>query len=421
MVRLAALGFAASATLARSSRVPLADELPPVVLVPGLTGSAMEARLTGASMPHFWCQTDSHGEWVKAWLNPVDLLPEEKDCLVARLVLTYNATDDSYANLPGVELRASGFGGQGNDVLYRYEFGELVAHLRTLGYVLGQNLYRAPYDWRLAGDAHERQSHGVGGFYEQLKGQLEEAVQRSGRPAVLLSHSLGCPTSLYFLHNFVSDDWKAAHLHSWVAFAGPWLGGATQASAYLGGWNLGLPSWLIPHDYVKPVQVNATSGVWISPHPLAFGNRTIVVTPSRNYTAADVPALVSIVGEGSWGSQTRALFDKKSLDLGLIQRPPSQVHMLNWYSTGVKTAERFEYANDLRKGFDDAPTTTIYGDGDGLVNLISLQQVEHVWPGGDKVETRAFPGVSHFGMLTDHTVLGALGDYLTGSRHPIYV
>ena len=31
--------------------------------------------------------------------------------------------------------------------------------------------------------------------------------------------------------------------------------------SYLGGWTLGLPSWLISHDYVRPVQVNASSAL----------------------------------------------------------------------------------------------------------------------------------------------------------------
>merc|ERR1712099_39069 len=113
---------------------------------------------------------------------------------------------------------------------------------------------------------------GVGGFYPQLKSLIEQSVQSSGKRAVVLSHSLGCPTMLYFFHNFVSEEWRAANMHGWLALSGPWLGSTMQANAYLGGWSLGLPTWLLPHDYVKQVQVNASSGVWLSPSPLAFGD-----------------------------------------------------------------------------------------------------------------------------------------------------
>ena len=66
---------------------------------------------------------------------------------------------------------------------------------------------------------------------------------------------------LYFFHKYVTEDWRADHIHGWVALSGPWMGGIVQVSAYLGGWNLGLPSWLVPHDYVKRVQVNASSSM----------------------------------------------------------------------------------------------------------------------------------------------------------------
>ena len=71
----------------------------------------------------------------------------------------------------------------------------------------------------------------------------------------------GCPTILYFFHKYVSEDWKANNIHEWVALSAPWMGGANLVESYLGGWTLGFPSWLIPHDYVRRVQVNASSNL----------------------------------------------------------------------------------------------------------------------------------------------------------------
>ena len=76
---------------------------------------------------------------------------------------------------------------------------------------------------------------------------------------MVLSHSLGCPTILYFFHKYVSADWNAKHIHGWIALSGPWMGGANLVESYLGGWTLGVPTWLVPHDYVRSVQVNASS------------------------------------------------------------------------------------------------------------------------------------------------------------------
>eukprot|EP00931_Biecheleriopsis_adriatica_P047269 TRINITY_DN27223_c0_g1_i3.p1 TRINITY_DN27223_c0_g1~~TRINITY_DN27223_c0_g1_i3.p1 ORF type:complete len:355 (+),score=56.96 TRINITY_DN27223_c0_g1_i3:38-1102(+) len=301
----------------------------PLILVPGLTGSPLEVKMQKVHMPHFFCKGDTHDTWMKVWVDPLQMLPEEIDCTLKRLTLTYDAESDSYSNLPGVEIRALGWangtreGATSIDKMYTYEFGTMMSHLtEKLSYELGRDMFVAPYDWRLAGDAHSHVTNGVGGLYGQLKQLVEEAVARQGRKAVVLSHSLGCPTMLYFFHNYVTESWREEYIHGWVALSGPWMGGATQVSAYLGGWTLGLPKWLLPHDYVKKVQVNASSGVWLSPHPGAFGDLPLATTPSRNYTAADLPELIAKVGWQAGGSQTVSLFRKLRDPFGEIQRPP---------------------------------------------------------------------------------------------------
>eukprot|EP00931_Biecheleriopsis_adriatica_P047268 TRINITY_DN27223_c0_g1_i2.p1 TRINITY_DN27223_c0_g1~~TRINITY_DN27223_c0_g1_i2.p1 ORF type:complete len:365 (+),score=48.34 TRINITY_DN27223_c0_g1_i2:38-1132(+) len=229
----------------------------PLILVPGLTGSPLEVKMQKVHMPHFFCKGDTHDTWMKVWVDPLQMLPEEIDCTLKRLTLTYDAESDSYSNLPGVEIRALGWangtreGATSIDKMYTYEFGTMMSHLtEKLSYELGRDMFVAPYDWRLAGDAHSHVTNGVGGLYGQLKQLVEEAVARQGRKAVVLSHSLGCPTMLYFFHNYVTESWREEYIHGWVALSGPWMGGATQVSAYLGGWTLGLPKWLLPHDYV---------------------------------------------------------------------------------------------------------------------------------------------------------------------------
>jgi hypothetical protein len=47
-----------------------------------------------------------------------------------------------------------------------------------------------------------------------------------------------------------------------------------------------------------------------------------------------------------------------------------------------------------------------------LVNLLSLKQVEEVWPKDPQTSTKVFPNCTHFGMLSDPRVLTALAEYL---------
>lgn len=394
---------------------------PPVILVPGLLGSVLEMKLHNAKMPHMFCTTNTKGEWKRLWLNPFALLPVQKECTIDQLTLIYNASDDSYANLPGVELRAKGFGSGFDDWMYKFEFGHMTRYLRSaLGYSLGDDLFLAPYDWRLAGDAHSRRTNGVGGFYPQLQTLIEKAVQNRGRRAVVLSHSLGGPTMLFFFHNFVTDAWKAKHIESWFALSCPWLGSSIQLAAYLSGYNLGAS--FVPHSYVRKVQVKSASGVWLSPHPAAFGDAPLVITPSRNYSAADVAMLVSMVGESSGGQQVLKMMAKNTSDLSRIQSPPTNVRVFNWYSTGVQTGHTFVYDSDIQPGFDKAPKWTSWSDGDGVVNRVSLSVPERLWPSvaSSPLQTRVFSNCSHFGILSDIRMLQALEDYLMGVRVDVH-
>ena len=98
----------------------------------------------------------------------------------------------------------------------------------------------------------------------------------------------------------------------------------------------------------------------------------------------------------------------------LETRVPKQIPMtgFNEFNPGIKTGEAFIFDSDLHDGFDKAASKTLWGDGDGLVNLLSLKQVEDVWPKDPQTSTKVFPNCTHFGMLSDPRVLTALAEYL---------
>lgn len=154
-----------------------------------------------------------------------------------------------------------------------------------------------------------------------------------------------------------------------------------------------------------------------------FGNLVLASTPSRNYTAADIPGLISFIGKEAGGDQTVSLFKKLQKPLGDMQRPPINVPVHNWYSTGVATAEMYVYSQDISEGFNQAPKNTIFGQGDGIVNLLSLQQPELVWQTSDNqtLDSRVFPNCSHFAILSDDRVLAALTTLLSKPAATIFV
>merc|ERR1712039_578538 len=91
--------------------------------------------------------------------------------------------------------------------------------------------------------------------------------------------------------------------------------------------------------------------------------------------------------------------------------------MHNWYSLGVSTSERYEYSKEITPGFNEAPSETYYGDGDGIVNDVSLKAIDTMWSATETapVESQVFKGASHVGILSDSRVMTALTDYLNST------
>ncbi len=70
--------------------------------------------------------------------------------------LKYDSQTNSYANLPGVQVRVPGFGDTNtveflddNENEHSAYFQTLVEYFEGKGYVKGKTIRAAPYDWRL--------------------------------------------------------------------------------------------------------------------------------------------------------------------------------------------------------------------------------------------------------------------------------
>lgn len=110
---------------------------------------------------------------------------------------------------------------------------EALQQLRAMGYKDGQNLFGAPYDWRLppselikrglVDDSNERN------YYEYLKYVCEIAVKtNNGMKVMLCSHSMGCNVAVYFMSwvNRTNPDWINKYIHTFVPMGGPFMGAA---------------------------------------------------------------------------------------------------------------------------------------------------------------------------------------------------
>ena|SRR3990167_5909531 len=167
-------------------------------------------------------------------------------------------------------------------------FAALIAYLQGTGYVVGQNLFAAPYDWRLTANPH--------GFNGQLKTLIENAyAANQNTPVFTLCHSmyvlpplfspsfssLPFPTiSLFFpffplpfhcfcflemiltfqrirgnleFSTFMLDqtpEWKDQYIGGYIAAAAPWSGASLALRAIISGLEIKYGLLTIPPTLV---------------------------------------------------------------------------------------------------------------------------------------------------------------------------
>ena len=387
--------------------------LSPVVLVPGLSGSVIKAKLQDTHPAHWSCKTNS--DWFTAWLSVEQLVPYQKDCLMHTLNLQY--INGTYRGAAGVTLNASvDFGGVGGiayldpDALGTRQlpyYAQMIDMLiKDLGYKIGHDLHGAPYDWRLAADSHEL----PGAYFDQLKALIEQTMARNGgRRAHIVSHSLGGPTAAAFLLA-QGDAWCSRFISSYIPIAGVWAGSAAMAQSLVSGFDFGIP--FVPHDYVRPVQRNASSGIFLLPSIDAWADVPIVSDIRRNYSAADWPALFEDLGLDQTAAVYSALTNK-SLIPATRQPPAVRMHVI--YSSGIATPERIVYDGRFVPGFDRAPVHVVNGDGDDVVNVRSSEYARR-WQDDSRVPSIDFhhlKNVSHIGLVSHAEVFRIIRSVLS--------
>ncbi|CAL5222795.1 g5211 [Coccomyxa viridis] len=239
-------------------------ERSPIVFIPGLAGSALEAKLDRTDAPAWWCSRKTNG-YKRVWFSFSEA--SKPSCLLDQLALFYDESTGRYRNHDGIEIRAVDFGGlEGIDALHpglprlTPMFSKLTQAFKDEGYQERRHLFGAPYDFRLAPDGLEQE-----GYFADLAELIEGAVaSNGGRPATIVAHSLGCLVSLYFIARR-SRQWLQKHISGLVAISGPWGGAVSSLKGSISGDSFDVP--VIPHNIFRPLQSSAPSGPWMFPAP----------------------------------------------------------------------------------------------------------------------------------------------------------
>lgn len=392
-----------------------AASLNPVVLLPGLGGSVLEAILDKSGSP-FPCY-DHYDKWFRIWFAIEEVLVQP--CWFDNLDIEFNATTGNYTNTPGVQLRPKDFGGvDGVNYLTQkilgFQFGgyydQVIATLEKVGYVAGQNLHGAPYDWRYPATFAEKI-----GWMAQLQQLIETTYSNNGNlPVHIVTHSMGGPTGLYFLQS-MTQAWRDQYVASFFPIAGPWSGAPNALRAVISGDNFGLSvfSWeIVKSTYFMGIARKSGGVMSLVPNPDLNSTKAIFVyTPTKNYTLEDFPQLFQDINSPI--SQT--VWENTNLIVESLTAPNVPVYCS--YGTGTPTEVAYTYPKGFTgddKDWNDQVVIDESDLGDGTVPLYSLQECQ-IWNSKqtEPVEIKEFDLRDHGGILEDDEFLQYLLSVVT--------
>ncbi|KAK9842078.1 hypothetical protein WJX81_007469 [Elliptochloris bilobata] len=418
----------------------------PVIIIPGFASSALEARInpqTASAALKTECPQLVGSQWVQIWNGN-----QTKACQALVFRLDVDPASGRYANTTGVEVRPLDFGGlrgidsDGGDPEKGF-WAPMVNQLRGAGYVVGQNIFGAPYDWRLAPEDGLGQVH----WFADLRALIERAVASAGgMPATLVGHSMGTQISHYFLAIATTAPWRAQYVSGFFGL-GPVLGGAVTAlSLVLPGIIPGLTQLPLSPGDLWNAQQTWPAGPSLAPRAFAFQSR-VVAEVSTNYTASDLERMLLDLGQ----TLPAALY-RRVHQFSPTPFPALDVRVACVYGMGLPTPELVIHnpvaaamaadataaapapymaplaapAPSMRRKlqaigapapapaqapFSAAATaffaskwSQAFGDGDGVVNLVSLRTCERLLP--EAILRR--PKVTHNGIVSDPDALQLL-------------
>lgn len=371
-------------------------QISPVILVPGDGGSQIEAKINKPSVVHYICQKISN-DYFSLWLNMELLVPLVIDCFIDNLKLNYNNVTRTTSNQPGVDIKVPGWGNpfvveyidpsRASPGSYFSDIGNMLVN--DIGYVRNLSLRGAPYDFRKGPSENEE-------FFAKLKTLVEETyAMNNNTPVTLLAHSMGGPMTLIMLQR-QSQEWKDKYINSFITLSAVWAGSVKAIKVFAIGDDLG--AYFLRESVLRTEQITSPSLGWLLPSKLFWKETEILIQSNlKNYTLNDLQQyFIDINVPNAW--EFRKDNEKYQLN---FTAPGVEVHCL--YGNKVQTVEKLYYKPGI--AIDGYPQL-VSGDGDGTVNIRSLEACMH-WQKSQKqkIYYQDFPGVDHTNILRNNDTL----------------
>lgn len=365
---------------------PILNDRDPVILIPGLGGSRLEYA------------NSSNSKFQTLWINATKLTSYHQ--WIQDMSVNFDPDAETYSSQPGLTVRPADYGGVGGCDYLEPNFSSVSGYYSTLidamkqsGYVVGKDLYGAPFDWRLA-NVRQILNNGMCASLKQL---VELAYNNNNRKVHIVGHSMGCSFTYQFLTKYVTSTWREKYIAS-IILTSPPLGGSVEALAHLSSphkWG-SLP---IPASIIHPLAVNLGAIHWMLPNKNAYNESYELMTIKVD----DQVASLNVNNMSYAFSSTNRTKYEKAVNMtqayvNHFEPPRVPVHII--YSYNVSTLHHLAYTSTKKENWWEKDADKVYGDGDGTVPIESLRAAEK-WIGQqpEPIKKDAIPNYSHVAIL----------------------
>ena len=203
-------------------------------------------------------------------------------------------------------------------------------------------------------------------YFRRLTRLIEDASEKNANKKVILfGHSFGGMVALEFVRS-TPMAWRNRYIKHLILAAPVPAEGFVKTLHYFvsGSGVMYIPTVSPLALTLRPMWRSFESSIINFPSPAVFGDRPLVVTARRNYSAYDVEDLLVAIGFGAGVEPFRRRSVPK---MNYFQAPMVPTTCIN----GVRknnTPEQLVYWD----GDFDAEPEIVYGDGDQIINLISM-------------------------------------------------
>jgi len=350
----------------------------PIVFIPGILASILEASVNipaNADVP-LPSKCDRSMEQTRLWVAIKTIRPIANECYMDYLTPLWDSANKQQKDIEGIDVISPRFGStyacdsvdpNWPASLVTKSFHDLIDKFEDLGYVDGDNMVGASYDWRYYRFNEYKHKRN---WYEDTKQLIINTYNKYGK-VVVITHSMG-GLMFYKFIDIVGQQFTDKYIDNWVAISAPFLGAAKTMAAAFPGDSLGLP---LTAKRLRPICRRIETIPFLFPNggTAKYGNDILLKVKStgKTYNADQLVELVKSLNDKDFQENALHVIEHgmKEIFLKHNYQVPFGIKMNCLISSGEETIKTVEMENESY----DSDHTLIYGDGDGTVPIQSLE------------------------------------------------